>query len=132
MRTKGEIPPLEGYTSLPEAGGVLRVTRQRLYQMAVEELIFYTIRAIPGGGPRPAAYVVENVELLWFRRDQCAYCQALAAGERVLYCKHTDKVVPAAQATAWEAHLDALEREEAERLERARALQAGEPVPAGA
>lgn len=126
---KFDITPLEGYTSLPAARVVLRVTRQRIFQMGVDEGVFTTIRSIPGAGSRPAAYVVWNAELLWFRRDQCGPCAGrMDAGERVLYCTHAGMDVPAWQAAAWKGHLDRLEREEAER----QALRAGEPVPAGA
>lgn len=124
---KFDILPLEGYTSLPAARVVLRVTRQRIFQMGVDEGVFTTIRSIPGAGSRPAAYVVWNAELLWFRRDQCEDCKFSGRG-RVLYCTHAGLDVPAWQAAAWKEHLDRLEREEAER----QALKAGEPVPAGA
>jgi len=124
---KFAIPPLEGYTSLPAARLTLKVTRQRIYQMAVDEGIFTTIRSLPGAGDRPAAYVVWNAELLWHRKFQCADCKArTAAGEYVLYCTHTDKVVPAWQAAAWKEHLECQEQAEAERV------KAQEPVPAGA
>lgn len=108
MRTF-DIPPLEGYTSLPDAAELLDVKRQRTYQMGVEEGVFATIRFIAGAGDRPAAYVVQNAELLWFRRPQCAQCQSLIAdGADVLYCVHTDKDVPEYQVAELRARLSAL------------------------
>jgi hypothetical protein len=104
-----DIPPLEGYTSLPDAADLLDVKRQRTYQMGVEEGVFATIRFIAGAGDRPAAYVVQNAELLWFRRMQCPECQALtASGADVLYCVHTDKDVPVYQEDELRTRLAAL------------------------
>jgi hypothetical protein len=124
---KFDIPPLEGYTSLPAARVTLRVTRQRIYQMGVDEGIFATIRSIPGAGDRPAAYVVQNAEVLWHRKFQCAECKALTAdGIKVLYCTHTSLDVPAWQAAAWKEHLEHLEQAEALRV------KGQEPVTAGA
>lgn len=108
MRTF-DIPPLEGYTSLPEAADLLDVKRQRTYQMGVEEGSFATIRSIAGAGDRPAAYVVQNAELLWFRKTQCPACQDLVAdGADVLYCVHTDKDVPQYQEDELRVRLTAL------------------------
>jgi hypothetical protein len=105
-----DIPPLEGYTSLPDAADLLDVKRQRTYQMGVEEGSFATIRFIAGSGDRPAAYVVQNAELLWFRKSQCPACQALAdAGDDVLYCAHTGKDVPEYQVAELRARLKARE-----------------------
>lgn len=109
MRTF-DIPPLEGYTSLPKAAMDLDVKRQRTFQMGVEEGSFATIRSIAGAGDRPAAYVVQNAELLWFRKTQCPACQDLVAGGAdVLYCEHTGKDVPAWQVDELRERLDALE-----------------------
>jgi hypothetical protein len=109
-----DIPPLEGYTSLPEAGQYLKVTRQRIYQMGVEDGAFLTIRAVAGAGPRPAAYVVQNAEMLWHRSFQCPECKALAAdGEEVLYCVHTGKDVPPVQASELRARLSKAKAQEA-------------------
>jgi hypothetical protein len=109
MRTF-DIPPLEGYTSLPEAADLLDVKRQRTFQMGVEEGTFATIRFIAGAGERPAAYVVQNAELLWFRKIQCQECQELVdGGADVLYCRHTAKDVPEYQANELRARLAALQ-----------------------
>ncbi len=101
-----KIPPLEVYTSLPVASDYLHdVTRQRVFQMAMGR-VFRTIRSVPGAGVRPAAYVIQNVELLAWRKGRCAECVAeVAAGGLVDYCTHTDLSVPAWQADAWEAWL---------------------------
>ena len=73
------IPVLEGWVSLPVAAKRLSVTRQRLFQMADEGKLT-TIHQIPGGGPRPAAYVVREIEVTRLEGEQEA--AARAAGER--------------------------------------------------
>ena len=79
-----EIPDLEGYKSLPAFGNMLRVSRQRIFQMGLSERRFRTIRKIPGGvGPngeerRPMGYVVALSEVEEFLAAQKA---ALAAAD---------------------------------------------------
>jgi hypothetical protein len=70
MRTKRDIPVLEGWKSLPTAARELSVTRQRLFQMGAEEDKLTSLRQVPGAGTRPAAYVVSEAELCRLRREQ--------------------------------------------------------------
>jgi hypothetical protein len=78
-----EIPTLEGWSSLPTAAAYLNVTRQRMYQMVVEEAgKFRSAHGVPGGGPRPAAYVVTDAELCqWKRRQLEAQLRAVEAND---------------------------------------------------
>jgi hypothetical protein len=94
-----DVPELEGKVSLPVAGEVLEVSRQRIFQMAREERKLPSLRKIRGTGARPAAYVVDTIEVLRLRVLQCGQCQdAIAGGAPVPYCTHTDLEVPAAVA----------------------------------
>jgi hypothetical protein len=75
----GGIPVLEGWLSLPAVGDLLGVTRQRIYQMGLNERKFATIRKIPGKAPddpgkraRPAVYVVKTEEAERFLAEQRA------------------------------------------------------------
>lgn len=125
MKTKEQIPVLLGWSSLPRAGVLLRVSRQRIFQMALEEWKFASIHMIPGSGVRPAAYVVQNIEVARMRRLQCEECRqaADAAGASpsvLLYCEHTGLDIPQGQTAALMADL---ERQEAEARE-------AEPAPA--
>lgn len=89
------VPELEGKVSLPKAAAVLDVSRQRVFQMGAEEKKLLTLRRIAGAGDRPAAYVLDTIEVLRLRAKQCALCrEAVAAGADVDYCRHTDLVVP--------------------------------------
>jgi hypothetical protein len=76
---KFDVPVLEGYTSLPVAGEQLNVSRQRIFQMALEEGKFPSVRAIPGTGERPAAYVVLTTEVDTMVEAQAAASAAKAA-----------------------------------------------------
>lgn len=78
-----EIPDLPGWMSLPAVGDALDVTRQRVYQMGLNERKFRTIHKIPGKAPdepgqrnRPAVYVVRTTEVEEFQAAQ----QAVIAG----------------------------------------------------
>ena len=94
------VPELEGKVSLPVAAEVLRVSRQRIFQMG-EERKLISLRRIAGAGSRPAAYVLDTIEVLRLRAKQCASClEAVAAGTAVDYCRHTDLVVPELAAVA--------------------------------
>ena len=83
-----DIPVLEGWYSLPALGNLLDVTRQRIYQMALNERKFLTIRRIDGAAPdepgkrmRPMGYVVEAQEALQFLAAQKAAIAARDARE---------------------------------------------------
>jgi hypothetical protein len=90
-----EVPELEGKVSLPKAAKVLDVSRQRVFQMGAEEGKLPSLRRIAGAGERPAAYVLDTIEVLQFRAKQCALCrEAVASGVAVNYCTHTDLLVP--------------------------------------
>lgn len=95
MDYKG-VPELEGQLSLPEAGALLRVTRQRVFQMGAEEHKLESLRYIRGGKNRPAAYVVATGEILKLRAiEVCAQCKAMRAdGLDTEYCVHTEYPVP--------------------------------------
>ena len=71
MKAK-EVPVLTGWVSLPVAAKRLRVKRQRLFQMGVEEDKLDSLRQVPGGAERPAAYVISEAELcrLLFERTR--------------------------------------------------------------
>jgi hypothetical protein len=69
MKAK-EVPVLTGWVSLPVAAKRLRVKRQRLFQMGVEENKLGSLRQVPGGAERPAAYVISEAELCRLLREQ--------------------------------------------------------------
>lgn len=91
------IPELEGWLSLPEAGDLLRVTRQRVFQMGAEEGKLKTLRRIRGAGPRPAAYVVGTSEILALRAlEVCDECREMRGQDQPTeFCIHTEYAVPA-------------------------------------
>jgi hypothetical protein len=70
MTERRPVPVLAGWSSLPDAARKLRVTRQRLFQMGAEEDKLVSMRAIPGAGTRPSAYVVGDAEVCRLRRAQ--------------------------------------------------------------
>jgi hypothetical protein len=83
-----DIPVLKGWISLPALGDKLDVTRQRVYQMALNERKFASIHQIPGAAPdepgkrqRPAAYVVSTEEAERFLAAQRDAIAARAARE---------------------------------------------------
>lgn len=92
-----DIPELEGWLSLPEAGDLLHVTRQRVFQMGAEEGKLQTLRRIRGAGPRPAAYVVGTPEILALRAlEVCDECREMRARDLLTeFCTHTEYAVPA-------------------------------------
>jgi hypothetical protein len=96
------VPVLEGWTSLPAAAELLSVTRQRVYQMGVEENSLDSLRQVPGAGQRPAAYVVGDTELCRLRRTQlqAQLAAATASGE--------DDRVEQLEASLAEVQLDAV------------------------
>jgi hypothetical protein len=64
-----DVPELDGWMSLPAAGDMLHVSRQRLFQM-VQERKWESIHRIRGKAPedpadsgRPAIYVVRTEEV---------------------------------------------------------------------
>jgi hypothetical protein len=82
------VPVLEGWESLPALGDKLGVTRQRVYQMALNEHKFKTLHQIPGAASdepgkrqRPAAYVVSTEEAEKFLAVQREAIAAHAARE---------------------------------------------------
>lgn len=79
------IPELEGWKSLPAVGDLLKVSRQRIFQMGVNERKFTTIHLILGGvdpdtgeSRRPMGYVVRNEEVDEFLAVQKAAAAASA------------------------------------------------------
>jgi hypothetical protein len=71
-KAKVVVKELPGLVSLPRAGTLLGVSRQRIFQMGLEEGVFDSIRFIAGAGERPAAYVISTDELDRFLRMQAA------------------------------------------------------------
>jgi hypothetical protein len=74
-----DIPELAGWVSLPAVGDMLHVSRQRIYQMGLNERKFASIHKIAGKGSevpgerkRPAIYVVSTKEAEEFLAAQRA------------------------------------------------------------
>ena len=99
VRENVEVPVLEGKVSLPKAGLELHVSRQRMFQMIAEGKL-PSARRIPGAGKRPAAYVIDQVELdslLAAQRaaEECPQCAAArAVGGEVEFCTHAGQPEP--------------------------------------
>lgn len=85
------LPALKGSVIPPVAAVPLRVSRQRVFQMIEEGKIKSAVR-VPGlPGKRPAAYLIRIAEVMELAVENCPDCQAaIAAGEKVPYCRHCD------------------------------------------
>lgn len=72
------IPVHQGWLSLPAAGELLDVKRQRIFQMGRREGKFKTIEQVEGTGVRPAVYLVRDWEVDEFLETQRATAEKAA------------------------------------------------------